>query len=159
MWKDGLQRDRRYSAPSDQQSQVQGCEGLLEAGLGGSPDGHLIEHRELGKVRVHEADGLQKAAVLGSSHCSQVGLWKETKAVSGSPPSPFLVPGPERGALSPGASTHESQQLQHWGHLTQMLELMSSHWGQSHKKRSRHVSASELRGLAEARGLCSAVLP
>lgn len=55
-----------------------GCQ-LLEVGLlgwaaagvhgcGGVPDGHLVQHRQQGKVGVHEVDGLQKPAVLGSSH-------------------------------------------------------------------------------------------
>lgn len=50
------------------------CEGLLEEGFRGSPDGHLIQHRQLGKVGVHEVDSLQKPAVLGSSHQGQVGF-------------------------------------------------------------------------------------
>lgn len=60
-----------------------GCCQLLEVGLlgrigtgvhrcGGVPDCHLIQSRQPGKVCVHEADGLEEAAVLGGGHLWQV---------------------------------------------------------------------------------------
>lgn len=42
-----------------------GCGEQAWHGVGGSPDGHLIQCGPLGEVGVHEADGLEEVAVLG----------------------------------------------------------------------------------------------
>ena len=61
---------------------------------GRSPDGHLIQRRQPGKVRVHEADGPEKAAVLGGGHLWQVRLWKRTQRLwQGTPPADRPTPG------------------------------------------------------------------
>ena len=53
--------------------------GLQEGPRGGSPDGHLVQRRQLGEVGVQQADGLEEAAVLGRGHLRQVCFQERTR--------------------------------------------------------------------------------
>lgn len=56
------------------------------------PDSHLVQRGQLGKVRMHQADSLEEAAVLVRSHLWQVCFQKRTEVMSSrlltSPPHP-----------------------------------------------------------------------
>lgn len=54
----------------------------LGAAWGRSPDGHLVQRGQPGKVGMHQADGLEEAAVLHCVHLRQVGCQKRTRKSS-----------------------------------------------------------------------------
>lgn len=63
------------------------CAGLCGDAGEGSPEGHLVQGGQLGEVGVHQADGLQEAAVLGCGHRGQVRFQKRTQSCEWRTPS------------------------------------------------------------------------
>ena len=54
----------------------------LGSAWGRSPDGHLVQRGQPGEVGMHQADGLEEAAVLHCGHLRQVGCQKRTRKSS-----------------------------------------------------------------------------
>lgn len=78
------------------------CEGDSEESL---PDGHLIQRGQMGEVRMHQADSLEEAAILGCGHLWQVCFQKRTEVMS----SRLLTPPPPPNPALSTVTEHGSQ--------------------------------------------------